>query len=382
MKKNKLYFVVGAGPSGLTASIKIKELNNDNQVILIDKNDSIGKKIKVSGNGKCNLANINTNIDLINNSTYCHELFQDGYQKINNFFSETLGILLFTDENGLVYPNSLTSETLISSYLEKISSLGISLKLEEEFLSFTSEINQILVKTTKDTYLVDYLVFATGGRTYYKNYNNNVIRELEKYSVKYEDFIPSLTGYLLKESVKELSKKRIKGTIKLTSNNEIIYSELGEIQFKDDGISGINVMNSSCYYAKLKDKSKCKLFIDFYPTLEKETLDLLIKKREINNFLKGSLPLEFYKYLIKNNKVLTLDILKNYPFTINGVYSFDYAQVSEGGIILNEINSNYSLKKVPNVFVLGELINASFICGGYNIMHAVLSALKMVENLK
>ena len=186
-------------------------------------------------------------------------------------------------------------------------------------------------------------------------------------------FQPSLVGFKIKDYPKILSGCRVKVIASLYQNNQLIHEEPGEVTFKDDGISGIVILNLSAYYNRLEDKNNCFVELNFlYLEDDYDVAEHLRKHHSMKGLLHPKLN-ELYERQ-------PFDV-KKYKMEIEGLYDLAYAQVCHGGICMDEVNDDFSLKRYPGMYVTGELLDMDGICGGYNLFFAFASALMVAEKI-
>lgn len=364
--------VVGGGPGGLTACYKIKEEHPDYQVVLFEKDEMIGKRIKVSGNGRCNLLNININQNDYYNGEKINYILSYFNKYQNNFFSE-LNLHLYHDEEGRMYPITNSSKTVINAFINALNRKGVVIKLNEKFISLNKNNDKYLLITSCDKYIFDKVIFATGGASYlYKKEDyENIIKSLP-YKINYEELSGVLCPIKVKEKInKACVGKRSKAKIYLYLNNDLIYEESGEILFKKDGISGIVIFNISRYI----DYKKANLYsikINFIDGINKNQIDnelsLYSKKEVISSYVVdeiADLILSYYNNVYQG--------LSSFILHVDSLYSLNESQVTRGGILIEELNNDLSLKKDENIYFLGEMIDVDGKCGGYNIYFALAS---------
>ncbi len=364
--------VVGGGPGGLTACYKIKEEHPDYQVVLFEKDEMIGKRIKVSGNGRCNLLNININQNDYYNGEKINYILSYFNKYQNKFFSE-LNLHLYHDDEGRMYPITNSSKTVINAFINALNRKGVVIKLNEKFISLNKNNDKYLLITSCDKYIFDKVIFATGGASYlYKKEDyENIIKSLP-YKINYEELSGVLCPIKVKEKInKACVGKRSKAKIYLYLNNDLIYEESGEILFKKDGISGIVIFNISRYI----DYKKANLYsikINFIDGIKKNDIDkelsLYSKKEVISSYVVdeiADLILSYYNNVYQG--------LSSFILHVDSLYSLNESQVTRGGILIEELNNDLSLKKDENIYFLGEMIDVDGKCGGYNIYFALAS---------
>lgn len=364
--------VVGGGPGGLTACYKIKEEHPDYQVVLFEKDEMIGKRIKVSGNGRCNLLNININQNDYYNGEKINYILSY-FNKYQNDFFASLNLHLYHDDEGRMYPITNSSKTVVNAFINALTRKGVIIKLNEKYLSLKKDNDEYLLITSCDKYIFDKVIFATGGASYlYKKEDyENIIKSLP-YKINYEELSGVLCPIKVKEKInKACVGKRSKAKIYLYLNNDLIYEESGEILFKKDGISGIVIFNISRYI----DYKKANLYsikINFIDGINKNQIDnelsLYTKKEVISSYVVdeiADLILSYYNNVYQG--------LSSFILHVDSLYSLNESQVTRGGILIEELNNDLSLKKDENIYFLGEMIDVDGKCGGYNIYFALAS---------
>ena len=364
--------VVGGGPGGLTACYKIKEEHPDYQVVLFEKDEMIGKRIKVSGNGRCNLLNININQNDYYNGEKINYILSY-FNKYQNDFFASLNLHLYHDDEGRMYPITNSSKTVVNAFINALIRKGVIIKLNEKYLSLKKDNDEYLLITSCDKYIFDKVIFATGGASYlYKKEDyENIIKSLP-YKINYEELFGVLCPIKVKEKInKECVGKRSKAKIYLYLNDDLIYEESGEILFKKDGISGIVIFNISRYI----DYKKANLYsikINFIDGIKKNDIDkelsLYSKKEVISSYVVdeiADLILSYYNNVYQG--------LSSFILHVDSLYSLNESQVTRGGILIEELNNDLSLKKDENIYFLGEMIDVDGKCGGYNIYFALAS---------
>ncbi len=364
--------VVGGGPGGLTACYKIKEEHPDYQVVLFEKDEMIGKRIKVSGNGRCNLLNININQNDYYNGEKINYILSY-FNKYQNDFFASLNLHLYHDDEGRMYPITNSSKTVVNAFINALTRKGVIIKLNEKYLSLKKDNDEYLLITSCDKYIFDKVIFATGGASYlYKKEDyENIIKSLP-YKINYEELFGVLCPIKVKEKInKECVGKRSKAKIYLYLNDDLIYEESGEILFKKDGISGIVIFNIS-RYIDYKKANLYSLKINFIDGINKNQIDnelsLYSKKEVISSYVVdeiADLILSYYNNVYQG--------LSSFILHVDSLYSLNESQVTRGGILIEELNNDLSLKKDGNIYFLGEMIDVDGKCGGYNIYFALAS---------
>ena len=357
--------IIGGGASGTLLAIRIKELNPSFDVTIIERNDKLMKKIAVTGNGRCNYANLG-NLEGKYNNHFANQIINNlKPSDLVNLF-ERYGIHPTTIDN-LVYPVSLSAQTVILMLAKRLEELKVGICLNEKVLDYQIKNDQCAVKTDKQTHVFDKIVFSCGGKAYPQlGTDGSLFDTLRQHGYQIESLSPSLSPIKVKENTKKISGQRVKCLVSLFYKDKPYYSEEGEVLFKDDGLSGIVMLNMSQKINELSEKKAVKIVLDLAP----------------NSIVKPDKYLEFVhpkiaSYLIENN--LSINQL---VFTFKNFYDFNIAEVSHGGISLNEINNSLQSKKENNVFFTGEILDVDGMCGGFNLMFAFASAETVAKAIK
>lgn len=406
MKKRVL--VIGGGASGIVAAINAAR--HGAIVSILEHQDKIGKKILLTGNGKCNLTNlcldssnyVTTNredMDFINEALKVYSP-----QQIISFF-HSIGLRTTVLRDSYVYPETEAAFSVVSALLRELKKLHVEILTNQHVSFINKKDNRICIHSNKHTFFADSVIISCGGKSYSKTGSDgsgfNILKQLK---LHYVEPYPALTSFICNHSgCKILSGMRNQANINiLDSNHTLIASHYGQIQFTDYGLSGIPVfqVSSKIYPYLLKHKntkiSDLTARIDLFPYLESDELFLQLKKQlkeyqafsfeeAMNGFLHKKW-IQFFasQYGISNKtgkeiEELTIKHLshdmKNLDFPLKDLKGFDFCQVTGGGLELSELNPNFELKNYSSIFVTGELLNITGDCGGYNLHWAFLSGM-------
>lgn len=342
--------IIGAGASGLMLSRILTQMNISYTLF---ERKKPGRKLLASGNGRCNISNINVNSNSYLGNSFAYNLVKNNQKELFNLFNK-LNIYTYSDDEGRLYPISESSQSVFNILTENINNI--------KYITVNT-----IIKNNNKYYInneygpFDYVAITIGSNaSINEEYSYSLLSSI---GVKYNEFKPSLVGFKLKEKTKEISGVRQKCTIKLLDKNNIIYSEKGEVIFKNDGISGICIMNASAFYNHYPNKNNLVLAID------------LLNGKNYNS-LESVLKPDLLDYINKYNLNPS-----NLIFNIIDTYDIKNAQVGYGGISLNEINDNLSYKMDTNIYFGGEVLDCDGVCGGYNLMIAFCSAIAIARSL-
>ena len=358
--------IIGGGAAGSYLAIRIKELNPSFSVTIVERNDKLLKKVSVTGNGRCNYANMGSLENKYNNP-FANRIIENlkPEQLVANF--DRFGIHP-TQIDNLIYPVSLSAQTVILMLNKRLNDLGVSICLNEKVLDYQNKGNKFIIKTDKEEHVFDKVVFAAGGKAYPQlGTDGSVLEVLRQHGYQIETLSPSLSPLKVKENTKKISGQRVKCLVSLFNKGQLYYSEEGEVLFKDDGLSGIVILNISQKINEIKDKSNVKVVLNLVPNKSN------IKKDQYEEYVHPKVA----AYLLDNN----LDI-NALSFTFKCFYDYNVAEVSHGGLSLKEITNDLESKKEKGLYFAGELLDIDGMCGGYNLMFAFASGETIAKAIK
>lgn len=363
--------IIGAGASGLFLS-KMLTHNPHHHVYLFEKNKRVGSKLCASGGGKANIANLNITAEGYNRPDFVAKLLQKitPAQLLKEFFR--FGLPTIADEEGRVYPITEFSQTVVDVLFNPESD-HLHCELEYEVGTLKAEYGKWRINSYPVAF--DNVVICSGSpanmiaknRTGYNHF-------LQALQLKSNPIEPSLVGFRIKDYPKTLSGCRVKVKATLWQENQLIYEEPGEVIFKDDGLSGIVILNLSARYRWLENHDNCQIVLDLLP--QHPEYDVTTHWRT-HHTLKGVLHPKLNKLYEKR----PFD-LHHWSMKISETYEIDYAQVCHGGVDVSEVNGQFESVKHPGLFLTGEVLDIDGICGGYNLFFAFASAWIVANALK
>ncbi len=382
--------VIGAGASGIIAALKASEKN---EVILLDGNDKCGKKILLTGNGKCNYWN--QSIDLQNYQTDDPEKLKKILEKQKKVFSflEKLGIYPRI-KDGYYYPYSNQSssiQTILNKALEKAK---IVVKYHFKVSNILKKENQFVIESDEEEIVADKVIIATGSKAFSKTGSDGSGYQLvQKLGHHINPVLPSLVPLVGKE-VPKWEGNRIEANVQLYVNDQKIKEENGELQLTDYGVSGICIFNLSGVVSKnLYLKNKVLLKINFFKEVDNlfsflEERSKMLKNATIEEILESLIPYKLLLILLQKVKINKdknwfelskvekqnlVSVIQSYPLQIIDTLSFDRAQVCTGGVPLKEVGSNLESNLVSNLYIVGEMLDVDGICGGFNLASSFIT---------
>ncbi len=358
--------ILGGGASGLMLASILNKNHVPAEIEIIEKYEHVGKKLLLTGNGKCNLTNLNIAQEDYNNVL--------GYTIASSFDSkkyfEDLGLLTMSDQEGRVYPLSMVSNSVLDVLRESIE--GITIHSSTNIIRVMKQENNFqLISDKNKTFEANILVIATGGRTYYKDSNSYVLASMMSHRIT--SLRPTLTSLKVAENLASIENIRLKVKARLLLDHKVIYKDYGEVLFKKDALSGIVIFQLSSIIAR-----------DYYQKYQIE-LDLLpsMNEKQIVEFLEshtmvGMFPKMINQYVMKQSKGNDVagiaHTIKHLTFNVIENMDYKVAQVTAGGVSLDEIESDLESKIYANLYFAGEMLDVDGMCGGYNLQFAFASA--------
>ena len=396
--------VVGGGCSGIVAAINAKKDNNE--VMIIERNSTLLKKLLLTGNGRCNYFNEKYSIDDYHseNKELISNFLTDENIKLAKEFFDKLGVVPKI-KNGYYYPYSNQATNIKDLLVNELERLNIKV-IYDTYVEDIKKDNKFSIITNNGKYTCDKLILSTGSFSYPKTGSDGIgYSLLEKLGHTIIKPVPALVQLNANSKyLKEWDGVRSDVYVELFENNEYIAKEEGEIQFTNYGLSGICIFNLSHYISRglLKNK-KYIVKINFVPFIKTlispwlynyskqntnkniyELLEGFLNKKIIPIILRESNINKNKKYdeLTKEEKVKLINSLRHFKVEITSTKGFDNSQVCNGGLKLDEININTMESKiVKDLYIIGELLDITGNCGGYNLTECWISAILAGKNI-
>lgn len=390
--------VIGAGAAGLIAAGKAAE--KAEKVTIIEKNDIVGKKILITGKGRCNITNAAEIEDMITQYPRNAKFLYSSLYTFSNYdiiqLVESYGVKTKVERGGRVFPVSDKARDVVNALKRYALKDNVMLK-HETVKSLIVENGAVKgVKTSKGTIRADRVIVCTGGKSYpLTGSTGDGYKFAQQAGHTIIDPKPSLIPVITKEKwVKELMGLSLKN-IKITAYNskkKKVYSDFGEMLFTHFGISGPVVLSMSAYLKNI-GKENYRLEIDLKSALSSEQLQARIlrdfekyNKKHLINAMDDLLPkalipivislsgIEAHKEvntITREERTSLADLLKHFPLTVVGVRPVEEAIVTSGGVKVSEINpSTMESKLVKGLYFAGEVIDVDGYTGGYNLQAA------------
>lgn len=385
--------VVGGGASGLVAAI---QASKNNEVILLEANDKCGKKILLTGNGKCNYWNSEISLDNYNT---------DNKKSLNDILEIKDEVLSFLNnigiypriKNGYYYPFSNQASSVRTLLLTEVEKRNIEVIYNFKVESITKGVYGFIIKSNDNEIVCDKVILANGSCSCPKTGSDGSGYDLAFSLGHHINFVtPSLVPLKGNETYfKDWDGVRCDSKISLFIDDYKVSEEIGEIQLTDYGISGICTFNISGLATKnLELGKKVKVKINFLPIINDfyewfDDRNHIIYNHTIEDLLESVIPYKLMFVLLKkagveknnywNNlkedqKRKLAEVVEDFSLEITGYQSFDRAQVATGGVSLNEINPDTMESLITsNLYLVGEILDVDGKCGGFNLAFAFIS---------
>ena len=398
MKQEYDALIIGGGASGMAAAITLKRLRPSWDVAVLEKNDIFLRKVQASGNGKCNISN----------------LACDGLREVREFLG-SVGMTLRNDGEGRLYPYSEDAKDVARLLIRTATSLDIELLPEAEVERITQVPQsqdprggfRVLIKGDMDYVSCDKLVLATGGKSHAEfGTTGDGYTFARRLGHDVTKLVPALTGIEVRDNILNLKGVRAKAKAYLLRDGETVFSEKGEVQFREDSLSGIVIMNMSGKVETLQDESPENSFrhyeirLDLAPEFSsQEVRDMILERLNMPGFdeeyaLKSLVKPELARFIIRKENVFfarwlgekaskeeiadfLADELKDLKFKVKGLKGWDEAQVTKGGVPATEVDPVTMESLVcRGLYLTGEVLDYDGPCGGYNLNNAWLTGLR------
>lgn len=401
--KSKKVIVVGGGAAGLfCAGIAAK---NGAQVLLFEKNEKTGRKLLITGKGRCNITNFCDNEEFISNIPTNPRFM---YSAINAFstydtvaFFEEIGVPIKVERGNRVFPVSDKAMDVCDALRDFVLSNGVKIITENVKGLIKKDTEVIGVKTQNSSYFADSVVVATGGKSYPRTGSTGDGYSFAK-SVGHKvitptpSLVPLVSDYPYCKELQGLSLKNVSIKVTDNKNSTTVYTDFGEMLFTHFGLSGPMILSASAHMRDMSD-GRYTVHIDFKPALDEETLSNRLLKdfskfinKDICNSLFELIPKSFIPVLLdvceidprtkcnsitaKQRKAMVSN-LKDFKVNIKAFRPIDEAIITCGGVCVNEIDPKTMKSKIAeNLYFAGEVIDVDAYTGGFNLQIAFSTA--------
>ena len=397
--------IIGGGAAGMAAAAFLGE--HGHQVHMFEKNEKLGKKLFITGKGRCNLTNSCDEEtffqSVVSNEKFLYSAFHGFSNEDAIAYFEQLGLPLKEERGGRIFPKSDHSSDVIKALEQRMKELDVKIHLnslvKEILLQETDEgqkkVTGVLLENGQEI-VGDKVIVATGGMSYQATGSTGDGYEFAKQAghkvttlrsalvpmETKEEYIPRMQG---------LSLKNVRFTVK--DGKKVLYQDFGELLFTHFGMSGPLVLTASSYLGKKLEKKELQGTIDLKAALTEEQLDARLlrefeagKNKQFKNVISGMFPSKMFPVILELGKIppekkvneITkaermefLRVVKNFPVTITGLRGFREAIITQGGVKTGEINpKTMESKKAQGLYFIGEVLDLDAVTGGFNLQSA------------
>ena len=401
--------VVGGGPAGIMAAISAA--SNGANVVLLEKNSSLGKKLLITGKGRCNITSSIDISDFIKNIPGNGRFLYSAFQNYTNEdiinLMENNGVKVKEERGNRIFPVSDSAQSVLDAFIKELKKyknieIRTNVKVKKILIDDAGFVEGVSLENGEKI-LGGKVILATGGKSYPLTGSNGEGYEMAKslgHTIEnIRGSLVPLTAEKLCQRMQGLSLRNVKMTLKDEESQKKIYDDFGEMLFTHFGVSGPTILSSSSHLLRYKDveaklkSGKISLYIDLKPALAPEELDKRIlrdfeeiKNKEFKNSLDKLLPKKMIDVVIdlsgidpykkvneitKEERTKLVNLLKNFKIIITGFRPVEEAIVTAGGISIKEINPKTMESKLVNgLFFAGEIIDVDAYTGGFNLQIA------------
>lgn len=394
--------IIGAGAAGIMAAVSATL--NGHTVSIYEKNDRIGRKLYITGKGRCNITNaadMKTIMEnVVNNSKFLYSAFKQFDNQDVVEMLENAGCPTKVERGNRVFPVSDKSSDVIKAFQKILSELSVEVNLKAEVNSLIIEDSICKgIKLADKSIYADAVIVATGGLSYPgTGSTGDGYRFAKNSGHKVGKLYPSLVPFTLeeKEEIKQLQGLSLKNVaVEIYDGDKNIYKDFGEMLFTHFGISGPTLISASSYAVEriIDDKKKLRIVIDLKPALDNEKLDARLlrdfesaKNKQLKNVLPELLPIKLIPEVLRQadlkedikicnitrkERLKLLYALKNLSYTIDGVRGFEEAIITKGGVDVSDINpKTMESRLITSLYFVGEVLDIDALTGGYNLQVA------------
>lgn len=392
--------VVGGGAAGMMAAVFAAR--NGQNVQLLEKNEKLGKKLFITGKGRCNITNAADIEDLFTAVTSNPKFLYSGFysftnQQVIDFFEE-LGVKTKVERGERVFPVSDHSSDVIAAFSRELKSLGVSVSLHTEVKELLCEQDKVcgVLLTNGKKMKADAVIVATGGISYPSTGSTgDGYRFAKETGHRVTELLPSLVPMEVRQwYAKELQGLSLRNIeIRITDGKKKLYEEFGEMLFTHYGVTGPVILSASSVVGKTLRKKELTLHIDLKPALSEEQLDKRILRefdanhnKQYKNSIDSLFPAKLKPVMIelseiepekkvneitKEERQRLVHLIKDFTMTLTGLRSYNEAIITKGGVSVKEIDpGTMESKKMKGLYFAGEVLDLDAVTGGYNLQIA------------
>lgn len=387
--------IIGAGPAGIMAAITAKQ--NGASVILIEKNEAIGRKILATGNGRCNITNRLAKVENYHGSNpeFIGKVLNSFDQHKTNKFFEDLGLILKEEDRGRMFPRTNQATSVVDILNHELERLNVEVKLNAEVKEIENKSGWEIKLSDGSTINSAKLILTTGGRAAHQlGSSGDGHFWMKNLGHKIEDIHAALVPLETKELwVKDVQGLKVEAEASFFVDEELVSKRSGDLIFTHFGLSGPAIMSQARFVAPFVESKTVKVQLDFMPEQPKHDLDEMIAKifnisgaKSVKNALVGLVPAKLIPIILKESNIdenknaaeiskiqrsAIVRNLKSLTLNISKLRPLKEAQVTRGGISTDEINpETLESTKIKDLYFAGEVMDVDGDSGGFNLQWA------------
>ena len=386
--------VIGGGPSGLMAAYTASL--EGHQVELFEKNKQLGKKLQLTGHGRCNVTNNCSKDEFFKHVVHNEKFLYSSFSQFSNVdmikFLKSHGLPTIEEDHGRMFPGSNSSQDVVLLFVELLRKNNVILHMDEACTDLIVEDDRVVgIKTHKGTYSFDVVIVATGGKSFVSTGSRgDGYKWAEALDIKVSNLYPGLVSLQTKEGFDLAGLSLSNVGIQIKKDKKVFYKECGDILFTHEGLSGPAILAMSSYVI---NKDAKRILLDLICDKSIDEVDALLLERmnhasnkQLNHILETMIPKRLVQYVmerlhidlnLKANETTKVqrrsisELLKCLSFEIVGFAGFEQAMITVGGIKTNQIQpQTMETKKIKGLKFVGEVLDLDAQTGGYNLQIA------------
>ena len=386
--------VIGGGPSGLMAAYTASL--EGHQVELFEKNKQLGKKLQLTGHGRCNVTNNCSKDEFFKHVVHNEKFLYSSFSQFSNLdmiqFLKSHGLPTIEEDHGRMFPGSNSSQDVVLLFVDLLRKNNVILHMNEACTNVVVEEDRVVgIKTDKGTYSFDVVIVATGGKSFVSTGSSgDGYKWAEALDIKVSNLYPGLVSLQTREDFDLAGLSLSNVGIQVKKDKKVLYKECGDILFTHEGLSGPGILVMSSYVI---NKDPKRIILDLIPNKSVDEVDALLLERmsslsnkQLKHILEMMIPKRLVQYImnqlnidvnLKANETTKAqrrsisELLKCLSFEIVNFAGFEQAMVTVGGIKTNQIQpQTMETKKIKGLKFAGEVLDLDAQTGGYNLQIA------------
>ena len=386
--------VIGGGPSGLMAAYTASL--EGHQVELFEKNKQLGKKLQLTGHGRCNVTNNCSKDEFFKHVVHNEKFLYSSFSQFSNLdmiqFLKSNGLPTIEEDHGRMFPGSNSSQDVVLLFVELLRKNNVILHMDEACTDLLVEDDRVVgIKTNRGSYSCDVVIVATGGKSFVSTGSSgDGYKWAEALDIKVSNLYPGLVSLQTKEDFDLAGLSLSNVGIQVKKDKKVLYKECGDILFTHEGLSGPGILVMSSYVI---NKDPRRIILDLIPNKSVDEVDALLLERmsslsnkQLKHILEMMIPKRLVQYIInqlnidvnlkvnettKAQRRSISELLKCLRFEIVNFAGFEQAMITVGGIKTNQIQpQTMETKKIKGLKFAGEVLDLDAQTGGYNLQIA------------